>query len=144
MLKLEDEFDGVKNYNVAVIEEEDSIIFLRKIEKGGTDRSYGIYVAEMAGLPEGVISRANQILEGFEQENMFGVKSEPKTKDEKKKDPETAEEEPSATNQLSFIDSSKNGDIPNMFSELKDIDVNGITPIEALKILEKWKKRVGK
>jgi DNA mismatch repair protein MutS len=145
LLKLETELDGVKNYNVAVLEEKDTIIFLRKIEKGGTDRSYGIYVAEMAGLPESVISRASHILEGFEQENMFGVKSEPKTKDSGEK--ETSDDQPDdtrSTHQLSFIDSNQNGDIPNMFSELKDIDVNSITPIEALAIIEKWKKRVGK
>lgn len=145
LLKLETELDGAKNYNVAVLEEEDKIIFLRKIEKGGTDRSYGIYVAEMAGLPESVISRASHILEGFEQENMFGVKSEPKTKSRQKKEFDNKEEDGApSTHQLSFIDGSVNGDFPNMFSELKKIDINTITPMEALAILEKWKKRVGK
>ena len=72
LLKLKTELNGAQNYNVAVLEEEGRVLFLHKIEKGGTDRSYGIYVAEMAGLPKSMIDRANEILEGFEQENMFG------------------------------------------------------------------------
>lgn len=145
LLKLEGELDGVQNYNVAVLEEKDSIIFLRKIEPGGTDRSYGIYVAQMAGLPDNVIERASSILEGFEQENMFGVRNEPKKEGSKRKavQPEIIEETDPAS-QLSFIDSSRNGDIPNMFEELKELDINNLTPIQALQLLEKWKKRVGK
>jgi DNA mismatch repair protein MutS len=144
LLKLEGELDSVKNYNVAVLEEEETIIFLRKIEPGGTDRSYGIYVAQMAGLPDTLIERASTILEGFEQENMFGVRNEPPKDGKKKALSKTADENTDPTMQLSFVDSSTNGDIPNMFKELKELDINNLTPIQALQLLEKWKKRVGK
>ncbi len=77
LLKLSEKFPSeVKNYNVLVEEdiEKGEVIFLRKIVEGGTDRSYGIYVAKMAGLPEKIIKRANQILEGFEQNMLFPSK----------------------------------------------------------------------
>lgn len=77
LLKLSEKFpDAVSNYNVLVEEdlEKGEVIFLRKIVEGGTDRSYGIYVAKMAGLPEKIIKRANEILESFEQKNMFASK----------------------------------------------------------------------
>ena len=67
LTKLEGTIKGVKNYSVAVKEYEDNIIFLRKIVEGGADQSYGIEVAKLAGLPEGVIERAKEILEGLEK-----------------------------------------------------------------------------
>jgi DNA mismatch repair protein MutS len=79
LLKLSEKVsDRVKNYNVLVEEDihEGTVIFLRKIVEGGTDRSYGIYVAKMAGLPDKVVKRAKEILEGFEQEKMFGKDSQ--------------------------------------------------------------------
>ncbi len=84
LLKLPEKVSNkVKNFNVLVEEdiEEGSVIFLRKIVEGGTDRSYGIYVAKMAGLPEKVIKRANEILEGFEQEKMFNSDSTVRERD---------------------------------------------------------------
>lgn len=67
LTKLEEKVPGAVNYNVAVHESEDSIIFLRKIVRGGTDKSYGIHVARLAGLPNPVISRAKEILEHLEE-----------------------------------------------------------------------------
>lgn len=67
LTKLEDKIPGAVNYNVAVQENEDSIIFLRKIVRGGTDKSYGIHVARLAGLPGQVIKRAKEILEHLEE-----------------------------------------------------------------------------
>lgn len=78
LLKLPERIgDGAKNFNVMVDEDDtkDEVVFLRKIVEGGTDRSYGIYVAKMAGLPEKIIKRAKEILSGFEQESMFSVKN---------------------------------------------------------------------
>ncbi|MBN2100622.1 DNA mismatch repair protein MutS [Candidatus Dojkabacteria bacterium] len=140
LLKLESELDGVKNYNIAVLEKDDNITFLRKIEKGGTDKSYGIYVAKMAGLPDSLIQRAKEILNGFEQENMFGVRSEPVRKSKKEKVTEQQPIEDDHQDQLNFMDSSNS--IPNLFSDLEDIDINHITPVEALRLLEKWKRRL--
>jgi len=143
LLKLEDELDAVKNYNVTVHEENGDVLFLHKIEEGGTDRSYGIYVAHMAGLPSTLIDRAEEILNGFEQENMFGVRSDPSARKKSSSVGKKAEATPAATPQLSFIDESASGSIPNLFKELKDVDTNNMTPIQALQLLEKWKKRVG-
>lgn len=66
MTKMESQFNGIKNFNVAVKEEGDHVIFLHKVLPGGADRSYGIHVAQMAGLPKEVISRAKEILTGLE------------------------------------------------------------------------------
>ena len=138
LLKLSEKMpDRVKNYNVLVEEDLESgeVIFLRKIVEGGTDRSYGIYVAKMAGLPLSVIRRATEILESFEQESMF-------SKDTDIRD--------------SFILHSKkdrlkpeNLQIP-MFTtkdseiekEIKQIKINDLTPLEALNKISQWKKKV--
>jgi DNA mismatch repair protein MutS len=147
LLKLEEDLEATKNYNVAVLEEGDKVIFLRKIERGGTDRSYGIYVAQMAGLPQTVIERANEILSGFEQEAMFSVKGEPLKKKAETYEPEDAKAEVKDEDhklQLSFIDSSTEGHFPTLLKELKDIEVDNVTPMQALQLLEKWKKRLGR
>lgn len=73
LVKLEGILNGVKNYSVAVKKMKDSVIFLRKIVEGGADESYGIEVAKLAGLPEGVITRAKEILLGLEGENKFDI-----------------------------------------------------------------------
>ncbi len=141
LLKLSELLEGVKNYNVAVIEKDDKITFLRKIEEGGTDKSYGIFVAQMAGLPESLIERAREILNGFEQENMFAVRSDPGSLS-KQKDGKKTKKEQSAPNgdQLTFMDNSLAKTIPNVFKEIEEIDINHITPVQALKLIEKWKK----
>ncbi|MDD3662223.1 MAG: DNA mismatch repair protein MutS [Candidatus Dojkabacteria bacterium] len=145
LLKLEDDLQAVKNYHVAVHEENDDVLFLRKIERGGTDRSYGIHVARMAGLPQNVITRAREILDGFEQENMFAVRNELKRDDTPKAGTkeENAENSTDTSPQLSFIDSHLSSTIPNLFNELKDVDINTITPVEAHRLIEKWKKQLG-
>jgi DNA mismatch repair protein MutS len=143
LLKLEEELEGVKNYNVAVIEKDDDIIFLRKIEEGGTDESYGIFVAQMAGLPQNLIKRANEILNGFEQENMFGVRSEPMpSKKDSRKSEKTAENETPNGDQLTFMDNNVAKTIPNIFKEIKKLEINHTTPVDALKLIEKWKKKL--
>lgn len=67
LTKLEEKVPGAVNYNVAVYESEDQILFLRKIVKGGTDKSYGIHVGRLAGLPNTVINRAKEILVHLEE-----------------------------------------------------------------------------
>jgi len=67
--KLADSFENINNYNIAVKEKEGDVIFLRKIIKGGTDKSYGIHVAKLAGMPKQVLKRANEIQARLEQED---------------------------------------------------------------------------
>ena len=70
LIELAGKYKNVKNYNVAVHEDGETVTFLRKVVEGGTDQSYGIHVARLAGLPQAVIERANQILEVLEQHNL--------------------------------------------------------------------------
>jgi len=138
LLKLSEKLpDKVKNYNVLVEEDLESgeVIFLRKIVEGGTDRSYGIYVAKMAGLPLTVVKRAKEILESFEQESMFAKDTELRdsfilhsSKDKMK--PENIQI-PMFTTQDSEIE-----------KELKEIDINELTPLEALNRISSWKKKI--
>lgn len=143
LLKLETQLTAVKNYNVAVHEENETVIFLRKIEKGGTDKSYGIYVAQMAGIPSDVISRAQEILRGFAQEDMFAVRSQPARKKGTIAESKSSHQTKSDQNQLSFMDNSLVESLPNIFSDLREIDTDTLTPLDALKKIAEWKKRVG-
>lgn len=139
LLKLAEKYpDVVKNYNVLVEEDIDKgiVIFLRKIIEGGTDRSYGIYVAKMAGLPDKVIKRANEILEGFEQKNMFSSKSSVReisfaTKTHQQKSNQNALQYP--------LFSAKDSEIER---EIQKIDTDNLTPLEALKKIVEWKKKI--
>ena len=140
LLKLEEKYpDAVKNYNVMVEEnlEEGTVIFLRKIIAGGTDRSYGIYVAKMAGLPNKVIKRANEILESFEQESMFVKKN--------------GLRDINVLNSSSSV--SKNGNSGLQYplftakdseieKEIQSMDLDNLTPIEALNKIVGWKKKI--
>ncbi|MBN1331990.1 DNA mismatch repair protein MutS [Candidatus Dojkabacteria bacterium] len=75
LIDLEDKLEGVVNFNVDVIEEGDEVTFTRKVKKGSTDQSYGVYVAQMAGVPDQIIKRSKEILMTLEQESMLDVKS---------------------------------------------------------------------
>ena len=68
---LEEKIEGVKNYSVAVKEKGEDIVFLRKIVSGGTDESYGVHVARLAGVPANVTKKANEILRSLERKNML-------------------------------------------------------------------------
>ena len=85
LTELEEKLDGVKNYSIAVKEKGEDIIFLRKIVRGGTDESYGIHVARLAGVPKIVTTKANEILRGLERKNILTGKKEEK-KDKKQVD----------------------------------------------------------
>ncbi|MGI6423534.1 MAG: DNA mismatch repair protein MutS [Candidatus Dojkabacteria bacterium] len=128
----------VKNYNVLVEEDidEGTVIFLRKIVEGGTDRSYGIYVAKMAGLPEKLIKRANEILEGFEQEKMFSQKSN--LRDSQILESKQVENRNDSTYQYPLF-LAKDSEIEK---EIQDIDLDNLTPLEALNKISQWKKKV--
>ncbi len=82
LTELEDKLDGVKNYSIAVKEKGEDIIFLRKIVEGGTDESYGVHVARLAGVPQNVTKRANEILRSLERKSIMRDKA--KEKEDKK------------------------------------------------------------
>ena len=122
---LEELLDGVKNYNIAVKKRGDDITFLRRIVSGGADDSYGIEVAKLAGLPEPVIVRAKAVLKELE--------SGKKTERPKRKKKEVIEDN---TTQMSLI-APKNSVLEDF---VRDIDVNTLTPIEALNKLYELKR----
>jgi len=123
LVDLEKYLQRVKNYNVAVRETKNKILFLRKILKGGTDKSYGIYVASLAGLPIEILNKAREILLSLEQEGIFEVKHIESELSQKKK---------SYQKQL-FLDVKLPENI--IIRELKDLEINNLTPLEALKKL---------
>ncbi len=125
---MESKLSGVVNYNIAVKKRGDEITFLRKIVKGGADDSFGIQVAKLAGVPDAVIERAKEILADLE---------------------ETARKEKMAVRQLSFDDAmpivqqQNEAAVPNeLIKELEKVDVNVLTPIEALNVLNKLKSLI--
>ncbi len=123
LVALENKIEGIKNYSVAVKEKGEDIIFLRKIMEGGTDESYGIHVAKLAGVPNDVVKRANKILGNLEK---GGVKVK-ENKDDKKQ----VEGQMDLCN-LQFADIAR---------ELDKVNVNELTPIEALNVLVKIKRK---
>jgi len=125
---LEKTLPRVKNYRVAVKEEGERIIFLRKIVPGGTDRSYGIQVARLAGLPQEVIERAKQVLWSLEQSDSVGRlprRTAP------------VKPPPAPPGQLTLFEA-----LPNpLVDELKEIDLESLTPLEALNKLAELQAR---
>lgn len=122
--------EGIKNYHVAVREWEDRIVFLRKITKGGTSKSYGIHVAKIAGVPELVIQRAREILQNLEK-GEFDCEGRPKIGVGR------GSGRPSAMRQLNLFACE---DL--LINELKELDVMNMTPLEALNLIHRWKEMV--
>jgi DNA mismatch repair protein MutS len=131
LTELEGKLDSVNNYCIAVKEKGDDIVFLRKIVKGGADKSYGIQVAKLAGVPDNVIQRAKEIVDELIEADVatrireISVQSSETTKKQKKYDEVDLA-------QMSLFDTVKDDDI---IEELKQIDVAQLTPIEALNTL---------
>ena len=125
LTELEDKVEGVKNYSIAVKEKGEDIIFLRKIVQGGTDESYGIHVAKLAGVPAPVVKRANEILKSLERKSAFG-------KQEKK------EAKGQTEGQLSMY----NYKLAELAHEIDKVNLNELTPIEALNTLVKLKESI--
>ncbi|HEY61182.1 MAG TPA: DNA mismatch repair protein MutS [Anaerolineae bacterium] len=110
---------GVRNYNVAVSEADGKVVFLRTIIPGGADKSYGIHVAQLAGLPRPVIQRADEILKQLEASSGRAININPHVTQQMKLFPETNP----------------------LIDELKELDLNSLTPIEAINRLYEWKKK---
>ena len=126
LIELEEKLDGIKNYSIAVKEKGEDIIFLRKIVRGGTDESYGIHVAKLAGVPKEVTTRANQILRSIEKKNVLNGKVI------EKKDKKQVE------GQFDMF----NYKLAEIAQELDKINLNELTPIDALNVLSKMKDKM--
>lgn len=122
LTQLADLLPGVRNYNVAVSEADNKVVFLHKIIAGGADRSYGIHVAQLAGLPAPVIQRANEIMAQLEKTSGRAVKIDSHAAQQAKLFPESSP----------------------LLDELKDLDINSLSPIEALNKLFEWQKKFTK
>lgn len=119
LTQLSDLLPGVRNYNVAVSEADGKVVFLHRIIPGGADRSYGIHVGQLAGLPRPVIQRAAEIMKQLETSSGKAVKINPQL-----------------PKQLALFP-----DTNPLLSELKGLDLNAISPIEALTKLYEWRKK---
>ena len=127
-------YPRIKNYNVAVEEWEDQVVFLRKIVPGGTDNSYGIYVAQMAGLPPELIARAKEILANLEANELTPHSKKPKLAMRRKGRSVDA-------NQLSLFGDQQSQKVKKA---LDGVDINRMTPLQALQKLDELKKIVEK
>jgi DNA mismatch repair protein MutS len=119
LTQLADLLPGIRNYNVAVNESGGQVVFLHKIIPGGADRSYGIHVGQLAGLPTPVVQRAEQILLQLEKSSGKAIKINPEIPRQMALFPETNP----------------------LLEDLKNLDINGLSPIEALNKLYEWKKK---
>jgi DNA mismatch repair protein MutS len=119
LTQLADLLPGVRNYNVAVSEAGGRVVFLHKIVPGGADRSYGIHVGQLAGLPAPVIQRASEIMQQLEASSGKAVKINPL-----------------ASRQLALFPETN-----PLVDELKGMDINALSPIEALNKLYEWQRK---
>ena len=119
LTQLADLLPGVRNYCVTVTEADGKVVFLHKIVPGGADKSYGIHVAQLAGLPSPVIQRANEIMHELEKSSGQAVKIDPQ-----------------AAQQIALFPETN-----PLLNELQDLDVNSLSPIEALNKLFEWQKK---
>ena len=126
LTELENKIDGVKNYSIAVKEKGEDVIFLRKIIEGGTDESYGIHVAKLAGVPNIVVKKANEILKSLERKSILGTKLQEK------------ENKDIANGQLDMY----NYKLAEIAHEIDKININDLTPVQALNILVRLKESV--
>ena len=126
LTELENKVEGVKNYSIAVKEKGEDIIFLRKIVPGGTDESYGIHVAKLAGVPQAVVKRSNEILKSLERKSMLGNKNVEK------------ENKKVMAGQLDLY----NYKLAEISHELDKVNLNELTPIDALNVLSKMKEKM--
>ncbi|MBE5948080.1 MAG: DNA mismatch repair protein MutS [Lachnospiraceae bacterium] len=131
LTELEGKLNSVNNYCIAVKEQGDNIVFLRKIIKGGADKSYGIQVAKLAGVPDSVIERAKEIVEELINADITAATRD-LTVGGKQKKPKKQIYDEVDLEQMSLFDTVKDDDI---LKELKELDIGTLTPIEAINVL---------
>ena len=126
--QLTEDFPGIKNFNVSVKEVDNKVIFMRKLKEGGSEHSFGIHVAQMAGMPNPVVIRANEIMHHLEKDKI------------RNQTEETLKEIPKNNYQLSLFEADP------AFEEVREIldqiDINTISPVEALLKLNEIKNKI--
>ena len=141
LTELEGTMEGVNNYCIAVKEKGDDIVFLRKIVKGGADKSYGIQVAKLAGVPESVISRAKELVEELSQADISvkakAIAEESQAKAKQKTKPKTYDEVD--LEQISLFDTVKDDDV---VKELQELDISNMTPMDAMNTLYRLQNKL--
>jgi DNA mismatch repair protein MutS len=130
--EMEKSFKGIKNYNVSVKELNDKVIFLRKLKRGGSEHSFGIHVAQMAGMPKSVVLRANEILKDLEKSGNKESLSKPVS--------EIAQHREGYQTSIFQLDDPV---LIQIRDEIKELDINNLTPMEALNKLNDIKKHIG-
>ena len=138
LTELEGKMNNVNNYCIAVKEKGDDIVFLRKIVRGGADKSYGIQVAKLAGVPDIVINRAKEIVAEL-CDNDITEKIQNITIGIKNDNKKSALPKDEDLDQLSLFDTVKDEDIIN---EIKELDISNLTPIDALNTLDRFKRKL--
>ncbi len=140
LTELEGAMGGVNNYCIAVKEQGDDIVFLRKIIKGGADKSYGIQVAKLAGVPDQVICRAKELVEELSSADI-ATRAREIARQNPSPSPRKAVTKPDEVdlNQMTLFDTVKSEDI---IKEIEDIQINEITPVEAINILSRLQGRL--
>ena len=140
LTELEGKLDNVNNYCIAVKEKGDDIVFLRKIVKGGADKSYGIQVAKLAGVPDSIIERAKEIVEELSNNDIteitrnIRVAGKPAKPKKKAAKPDEVDLE-----QISLFDTVKDDAI---IEELRSLELSSMTPIEAMVKLNELQSKV--
>ena len=140
LTELEGKLSSVNNYCIAVKEKGDDIVFLRKIVKGGADKSYGIQVAKLAGVPDSVIERAKELAEELSNADITAkVKEIQAVGSKTKAKPKPKKYDQVDLEQMSLFDTVSDEDI---LKELNDIDVSTLTPIDALNTIYRLQNRL--
>ena len=141
LTELEGTMEGVNNYCIAVKEKGDDIVFLRKIVKGGADKSYGIQVAKLAGVPDSVIARAKELVEELSQADISArakdIAQENRAKARQKNKPKKYDEVD--LEQISLFDTVKDDDV---VKELQELDITNMTPMDALNTLYRLQNKL--
>lgn len=130
--EMEKSFKRIKNYNVSVKELDDKVIFLRKLKRGGSEHSFGIHVAQMAGMPKSVVSRANEILKDLEKSEQKDSLAKPVG--------EIAQHREGLQTTIFQLDDPV---LKQIRDEINNLDINNLTPVEALNKLNEIKKHIG-
>ena len=135
--RMTEQFDRIKNFNVSVKELNGKVIFMRKLVEGGSEHSFGIHVAKLAGMPNSVLNRANEVLLTLE-----GLRGESAGNNKTIVSDKTKEKNSDNGMQLSFIQLD-DPILEQIRDEIKDLDINTLTPVEALMKLNEIKRYIG-
>lgn len=139
LTELEGKLSNVNNYCIAVKEKGDDIVFLRKIVKGGADKSYGIQVAKLAGVPESVIERAKELVQELSDADITEAVSEIRAEGKTRTKAKPKKYDQVDLDQMTLLDTVSDEDVLN---ELKEIEISTLTPIEALNVLNRLQNRL--